>query len=100
MLKRVLVISLSSLAIGFAVQPVALADGLNSMMRFNPRMAESFGQQVLPPPQNFHRGNGHYYIPQLPHYAVRSHRRHSRYNRGRRLRFDRHHSGPGFYFGR
>lgn len=100
MLKRVFAISLLSLAIGIAMQSVALADGLNSIMRFNPRMAESFGLQVPQPPQNFYRGSGHYYVPHLPHYAVRPHRRYHRYNRRRHLRIDRHHFGPGFYFGR
>ena len=100
MLKRAIVISLSSLVLGIALPSVAPADGLNSVMRFNPRMAESFGLQVPQPPQNFYRGAGRYYAPHLPHYVVRPHRRYHRYNRGRHLRIHRHHFGPGFYFGR
>lgn len=100
MLKRAFVIFLSSIAIAFAVLPAALADGLNSVMRFNPRMAESFGLQVPPPPHNFYRGHGPYFIPHVPHYAVRPHRRYHRQYRGRRYRYDRHYYGPGFHFGR
>ncbi len=97
MLKRVFVFSLSLLGFGFAGQSMALADGLNSVMRFNPRMAESFGVQVPPPPQNFYQGSGRYYIPHLPHYSVGPHRR---YHRPRRHRFGRHRFGTDRHFGR
>lgn len=97
MLNRAIIISLSSLTIAIAAQSTALADGLNSLMRFNPRMAESFGQQVPPPPQNFYRGAGRYYLPNLPLHAVRPHRRHYR---DRRQRFNRHHFGSFQHYGR